>query len=40
MTLIADTSGYGMDRYGKPMLGALLDRLEQIDQLHWPVCLS
>ena len=36
LTLIAqDTSGYGMDRYGKPMLGALLDRLEQIDQLHW-----
>lgn len=36
LTLIAqDTSGYGMDRYGKPMLGALVDRLEQIDQLHW-----
>ena len=36
LTLIAqDTSGYGMDRYGKPMLGTLLDRLEQIDQLHW-----
>ena len=36
LTLIAqDTSGYGMDRYGKPVLGALLDRLEQIDQFHW-----
>ena len=36
LTLIAqDTSGYGMDRYGKPMLGELLARLEQIDRLHW-----
>ena len=36
LTLIAqDTSGYGMDRYGKPMLGELLNRLEQIDALHW-----
>ena len=36
LTLIAqDTSGYGMDRYGKPMLGELLNRLEQIDALRW-----
>ena len=36
LTLIAqDTSGYGMDRYGKPMLGELLNRLEQIDSIHW-----
>lgn len=36
LTLIAqDTSGYGMDRYGKPMLGELLDRLEKIDSLRW-----
>ncbi len=36
LTLIAqDTSGYGKDRYGKPMLGELLDRLEQIDSIHW-----
>lgn len=36
LTLIAqDTSGYGIDRYGKPMLGALLDQLEQIKSLHW-----
>ena len=36
LTLIAqDTSGYGMDRYGKPMLGELLNRLEQIDSLRW-----
>ena len=36
LTLIAqDTSGYGMDRYGKPMLGELLNRLEQIESLRW-----
>jgi ribosomal protein S12 methylthiotransferase len=36
LTLIAqDTSGYGKDRYGKPMLGDLLNRLEQIDSLRW-----
>ncbi len=36
LTLIAqDTSGYGMDRYGKPMLGELLNRLEQIDSIRW-----
>ncbi|MEA4870035.1 MAG: 30S ribosomal protein S12 methylthiotransferase RimO [Christensenella sp.] len=36
LTLIAqDTSGYGIDRYGKPMLPDLLSRLEQIDSLHW-----
>ena len=36
LTLIAqDTSGYGMDRYGKPMLGELLSRLEQIEALRW-----
>ena len=36
LTLIAqDTSGYGMDRYGKPMLGELLNKLEQISSLRW-----
>jgi ribosomal protein S12 methylthiotransferase len=36
LTLIAqDTSGYGMDRYGKPMLGDLLDQLGKIDSLRW-----
>ena len=36
LTLIAqDTSGYGMDRYGKPMLIDLLNRLEKIDALRW-----
>ncbi|MBA4347969.1 MAG: 30S ribosomal protein S12 methylthiotransferase RimO [Clostridiales bacterium] len=36
LTLIAqDTSGYGMDRYGKPMLGELLNQLEQIESLRW-----
>ena len=36
LTLIAqDTSGYGADRYGKPMLGGLLDRLERIESLRW-----
>ena len=36
LTLIAqDTSGYGVDRYGKPMLSELLAKLERIDALHW-----
>jgi ribosomal protein S12 methylthiotransferase len=36
LTLIAqDTSGYGVDRYGKPMLSELLTQLEKIDALHW-----
>ena len=36
LTLIAqDTSGYGKDRYGRPMLLDLLDRLERIDGIHW-----
>ena len=36
LTLIAqDTSGYGIDRYGKPMLPELLNQLEAIDGLHW-----
>ena len=36
LTLIAqDTSGYGIDRYGKPMLLDLLSRLEDIESLHW-----
>ncbi len=36
LTLIAqDTSGYGVDRYGKPMLSELLAQLEKIDALHW-----
>ena len=36
LTLIAqDTSGYGVDRYGKPMLSELLTRLEAIEKLHW-----
>lgn len=36
LTLIAqDTSGYGVDRYGRPMLSELLSRLEKIDALHW-----
>jgi ribosomal protein S12 methylthiotransferase len=36
LTLIAqDTSGYGIDRYGKPMLAELLGRLERIDAIHW-----
>jgi len=36
LTLIAqDTSGYGIDRYGKPMLLELLSRLEDIESLHW-----
>lgn len=36
LTLIAqDTSGYGVDRYGKPMLTALLDELEKIGGIRW-----
>jgi len=36
LTLIAqDTSGYGVDRYKRPMLPELLARLEKIDALHW-----
>ena len=36
LTLIAqDTSGYGKDLYGKPMLLSLLDRLERIEGIHW-----
>ena len=36
LTLIAqDTSGYGMDRYGNPMLIELLNQLEKIDALRW-----
>ncbi|HWQ06955.1 MAG TPA: 30S ribosomal protein S12 methylthiotransferase RimO [Feifaniaceae bacterium] len=36
LTLIAqDTSGYGIDRYGKPMLPELLTKLEAIEGLHW-----
>ncbi len=30
-----DTSGYGLDLYGKPMLLPLLDRLSKISGLHW-----
>lgn len=36
LTVIAqDTSGYGKDRYGKPMLIPLLKALNGIDGLHW-----
>jgi len=36
LTLIAqDTSGYGKDRYGRPRLLDLLDRLERVDGIHW-----
>lgn len=36
MTLIAqDTSGYGRDIAGAPLLLDLLDRLERIDGIHW-----
>ncbi len=36
LTLIAqDTSGYGKDRYGQPMLLDLLHQLERIDGIHW-----
>ncbi|NLB61880.1 MAG: 30S ribosomal protein S12 methylthiotransferase RimO, partial [Clostridiales bacterium] len=30
-----DTSAYGMDLYGKPMLCELLNRLTKIDEIHW-----
>lgn len=30
-----DTSGYGADRYGKPMLIPLLREISKIDGLHW-----
>ena len=36
LTVIAqDTSGYGVDRYGKSMLVPLLKALDGIDGLHW-----
>lgn len=36
LTVIAqDTSAYGIDLYGKPMLRELLERLTEIDGLHW-----
>ena len=36
LTLIAqDTSGYGKDMYGKPMLLPLMDELVKISGLHW-----
>lgn len=36
LTVIAqDTSAYGSDIYGKPMLSELLRRLARIDKLHW-----
>ena len=36
LTIIAqDTSGYGVDRYGKSMLMPLLKALNGIDSLHW-----
>lgn len=36
LTLIAqDTSGYGVDLYGKPMLTELMDRLTELNGLHW-----
>ena len=36
LTLIAqDTSAYGTDLYGKPMLAELLRRIAKIDKLHW-----
>ena len=36
LTLIAqDTSGYGVDRYGKSMLVPLLKELNALDGLHW-----
>lgn len=36
LTVIAqDTSGYGRDLYGKPMLLPLLSELEKIEPLHW-----
>ena len=36
LTIIAqDTSGYGVDRYGKSMLVPLLRELDRIDGFHW-----
>lgn len=36
LTVIAqDTSAYGIDIYGKPMLSELLRRLAAIEELHW-----
>jgi len=36
LTVIAqDTSGYGIDIYGKPMLKELLEELAKIEKLHW-----
>ena len=36
LTLIAqDTSAYGTDLYGKPMLAELMRRIAKIDKLHW-----
>ncbi len=36
LTVIAqDTSGYGVDRYGQPKLIELLERLADLDGLHW-----
>lgn len=36
LTVIAqDTSAYGVDIYGKPMLAELLRRLARIEKLHW-----
>ena len=36
LTLIAqDTSGYGVDRYGRPMLSELLEAVAAIPALHW-----
>ena len=36
ITLIAqDTSAYGQELYGKPMLAELMKRIAEIDQFHW-----
>ena len=36
LTVIAqDTSAYGIDLYGKPMLRELLEKLTEIEGLHW-----
>ena len=36
LTVIAqDTSAYGIDLYGRPMLAELLKRLARIEKLHW-----
>ncbi|MCR5808759.1 MAG: 30S ribosomal protein S12 methylthiotransferase RimO [Clostridiales bacterium] len=36
LTVIAqDTSAYGIDLYGKPMLAELLKRLAKVSKLHW-----